>query len=235
MKIAVVSGKGGVGKTTIACGLSSIIASRGKDITLIDLDPQANATWGIGGQLNVPGSVELLTGLDYQFQSIETNFSVIAAGHPLMGHEVQRLNPEALADALENLSGDFVFDNPPVIEHLERLSIVAADVALIIVDAHPYSIQGANRVLKELEHRANRNRTGAKRWGIVMSKIDARRSMDKDLPLSLSKAFPNVPLFTIRQDATLAQSSTIRKPIMQHEEKCRGVEDMNLIVDWIYG
>lgn len=156
MKIAVVSGKGGVGKTTIACGLASML-SKNSDTVLLDLDPQGNATWGLGGNLNSPGAYYLLTHRDPDYQSVAENLSVISASQDLLSHEVQRLNAESLYDRLNDINKNdnshWVFDCPPGNEHLERLAVVAADVTLIIVDAHPYAIQGARRVMYELRDR----------------------------------------------------------------------------------
>lgn len=236
MKIAVVSGKGGVGKTTIASGLASMMAHKGMDTVLMDMDPQGNATWGLGADLNAPGSFCMLTNREFQYQTIGENLSVISASQELLSHEVQRLNPESLADKIHDLGGadvNWIFDCPPGNEHLEKLAIVAADIALVIVDAHPYAIQGARRVMNELRDRQDRGRIGAQRWALVMSRIDKRRAMDKSLPKVLEMQFAGVERLTVRQDTPLAAATIDRTPLMTHTKKCRGIDDLETVFNWV--
>ena len=235
MKIAVVSGKGGVGKTTISCGLASMLAHKGNDTVVMDLDPQGNATWGLGADLNAPGSYYMLTGREFRYQTVSDNLSVIAASQELLSHEVQRLNPESLSDKLEalNVKENWIFDCPPGNEHLEKLAIVAADIALVIVDAHPYAIQGARRVMIELEDRKNKGRLGAKKWALVMSRLDKRRSMDKALPKVLEKQFSGITQHIVHQDTPLSAATIDRTPLMSHTKKCRGIDDLEKIYEWV--
>lgn len=236
MKIAIVSGKGGVGKTTIACCLASMIAHKGTAVILMDLDPQGNATWGLGADLNLPGSYYMLTHRPFQYQPAGDNLSVIAASQELLSHEVQRLNPESLADILMDIGDNgahWIFDCPPGNEHLEKLAIVAADLALVIVDAHPYAIQGARRVMNELVDRKKRERMGAKKWALVMSRLDKRRSMDKALPKVLGKQFPDVHQLVVHQDTPLSAATIDRTPLMSHTKKCRGIDDLEAIYEWV--
>jgi chromosome partitioning protein len=236
MKIAVVSGKGGVGKTTISCGLASMIAHKGKDTVLMDLDPQGNATWGLGADLTSPGSYCMLTKREFNYQTVGENLSVISASQELLSHEIQRLNPESLSDRIQDIgqsSGHWIFDCPPGNEHLEKLAIVAADLALVIVDAHPYAIQGARRVMNELIDRKERGRIGAQKWALVMSRLDKRRSMDRALPKVLEKQFPDVPQLVVHQDTPLSAATIDRTPLMTHTKKCRGIDDLEKIYDWV--
>jgi chromosome partitioning protein len=236
MKIAIVSGKGGVGKTTISCGLASMMAHKGMDTILMDLDPQGNATWGLGADLNAPGSYSMLTHRDFRYQSVGNNLSVISASQELLSHEVQRLNPESLDDIIKDMTendANWIFDCPPGNEHLEKLAIVAADLALVIVDAHPYAIQGARRVLNELMDRKKRERIGAKKWALVMSRIDKRRAMDKALPKVLEKQFPGTSQLIVHQDTPLSAASIERTPLMTHTKKCRGIDDLEKIYNWV--
>ena len=91
-----------------------------------------------------------------------------------------RLDPEALADAIDAFDYNaIIFDCPPGWDHLERLGLVAAEVALVVVDAHPFAIQGAARVVETLSSR--RQKIGKARRIeplLAMSRVDLRRTLD---------------------------------------------------------
>ena len=140
LKVAVAAGKGGVGKTTIACGIASVLAAQGRRVLLVDLDPQSNAAWGLGADPTQPGTAELLLGEAPEPIKIADTLWVLPGGPGLKGHEVMRLDPEALADAIAAFDhAAIIFDCPPGWDHLERFGLVAAEVALVVVDAHPFA------------------------------------------------------------------------------------------------
>lgn len=163
-RIAVAARKGGVGKTTIACGLASVLASQGKKVLVVDLDPQSNAAYVLGTNPTAPGTAELLTGGSPKPLEAAPNLYVLPGGPDLAGHSIQSLDPEDLADIITSMAYDaFIFDCPPGVEYLERLGLVAANVAIICTDAHPLAVMGAGRVLNELKLRQQKGRRGASR------------------------------------------------------------------------
>ena len=235
IKVAIAAGKGGVGKTTIACGIASVLAAQGNRVLLVDLDPQSNAAWGLGADPTLPGTAELLLGDAPIPIKITENLWVLPGGPGLKGHEVMRLDPEALADAITMFDQTaIIFDCPPGWDHLERLGLVAAEVALIVVDAHPFAIQGAARVVETLSSRRQKNRQGAHRWALVMSRVDLRRTLDKDLEAALVAMFPDIDRLLIRQDVALSSATTERVPVMEvAPPNCRGVIDLQVVVGWL--
>lgn len=235
-RVAVAAGKGGVGKTTIACGIASVLAARGRRVLLIDLDPQSNAAWGLGTDPTAPGTAELLLGHNPAPPQAAENLWVLPGGPGLKGHEVARLDPEALADAIAVYDHDFdavVFDCPPGWDHLERLGLVAAQSAMIVVDAHPFAIQGAARVIEDLNARRQKRRPGAQRWALVMSRVDPRRALDKELDTALAQSFPNIDRLLVRQDVALALATTERVPVMKAAPQSRGVADLKTLAEWL--
>ncbi|MBF0202490.1 MAG: hypothetical protein HQK66_14515 [Desulfamplus sp.] len=139
-----------------------------------------------------------------------------------------------MADAIENQGmGYWVFDAPPGNEHLEKFAIVAADLALVIVDAHPYALQGAGRVIDELNDRNQKGRMCASKWALVMSRLDNRRSMDKALPKILERRFPGVHQLVVHQDTPLAAATVDRTPLMNHTKTSRGISDLENIFEWV--
>jgi chromosome partitioning protein len=163
------------------------------------------------------------------------NLWVIPGGPGLKGHEVTRLDPEALADAVSVFDHQaIIFDCPPGWDHLERLGLVAADIALVVVDAHPFAIQGAARVIEDLEARQQKKRQGARRWALVMSRIDLRRALDKDLDAALAEMFPKIDRLLVRQVVALALATTERTSMMKTTSpNSRGVQDLQTLVRWL--
>ncbi|MEE4376705.1 MAG: ParA family protein [Candidatus Competibacteraceae bacterium] len=235
MRIAIAAGKGGVGKTTIACGIASVLAAQKEQVLLVDLDPQSNAAWGLGADPTQPGTAELLLGDNPTPIQILDNLWVLPGGPGLKGHEVMRLDPEALADAITPFEHTaIIFDCPPGWDHLERLGLVAAETTLVVVDAHPFAIQGAARVIETLSVRRQKQRQGAQRWALVMSRVDLRRTLDKDLEAALIAMFPDVDRLLIRQDVALSLATTERTPIASTApQQCRGMTDLQNIIEWL--
>jgi len=233
-RIAVAARKGGVGKTTVACGLASVMAHQGQRVLVVDLDPQSNAGYVLGVDPTAPGTAELLSGNTPKALKAAPNLYVLPGGPDLTDHNIQTLDPEDLSDAVAPLNYDvLIFDCPPGVEYLERLGIVAADVALVCTDAHPLAVVGAGRVLNELNLRQQKGRKGAKRWALVLSKIDLRRSMDRAIDEQLAITYPSIKRLTVHQDSALAWAAAERVPLMQSEPSSKGAKDLMAIAEWV--
>lgn len=235
--IAVAGRKGGVGKTTVASGLLSVLHARKLRVLGIDLDPQSNLAFAFGADPNPRGqtSVEFLLQMRPDPQSIADGFDVLPGNQGLTGQQVQDLYPEDLADLVSHVPYDVVvLDCPPGQERLEHQAVAAADVALVVLDAHPFALVGAQRVYRHLVDTHARGRRGPApdRWAFVMSRLDERRRSDRELAAYLEKTFANVARFPLRQDAALAAASTDGKPVMEACPTARGVEDLQALAKW---
>ncbi|WP_238549396.1 ParA family protein [Acaryochloris marina] len=232
-RIAVAGRKGGVGKTTIACGIASILASMQQRVLVIDMDPQSNAAYVLGVDPTKPGTASLLVGDHLEPLKVGDYLWVLPGGPELMNHNIQSCDQEELADAVFGMDYDVVvFDCPPGNEHLERLAIKAADTVLIVSDAHPLALVGASRVIKELKLNSQKGRKGASRWAIIQSKIDARRAMDRTFDSDLAESFPNLQRFVVRQDTQLSLAAADQIPLMTYDAKCRGAQDLIVVAQW---
>lgn len=233
-RISVSGRKGGVGKTTVACGLASVFASQGKRVLMVDLDPQSNTAYVLGTDPTAAGTAQLLLGQAPSPVKALENLHVLPGGPDLTSYGVQSSDPEDLADAIESLTYDVIlFDCPPGVEYLERLGWVAADTALVCTNAHPLAVMGAGRVISELEARQQKGRRGARRYALILSMIDLRRSMDQALDTQLAAAYPNTKRLVVRQDTTLAWAGAERVPLMEYDPKCKGADDLQRIAEWI--
>jgi chromosome partitioning protein len=233
-KIAVSGRKGGVGKTTVACGLASVFASQGQRVLIVDLDPQSNTAYVLGTDPTAAGTAQLLLGQSSTPVKALENLHVLPGGPDLTSYGVQSSDPEDLADVVESLDYDVIlFDCPPGVEYLERLGLVAADIALVCTNAHPLAVMGAGRVINELNARQQKGRRGARRYALVLSMIDLRRSMDQALDDQLVSAYPHTKRLVVRQDTTLAWASAERVPVMEYDPKCKGAEDLQKIAEWV--
>lgn len=233
-RIAVAARKGGVGKTTIACGVASVLAKQGKQVLVVDLDPQSNAAYALGVDPTAPGTAELLTGNQSNPLEAASGLCVLPGGPNLTNQAIQSLHPEDLADLVKVMPYDAVIlDCPPGNESLERLGLVAAQTTLVVTNAHPFAIMGANRVMGILESYRNRERRGPKQWALVLSQIDERRALDKELPAQLVQRYSDIKHFTVHQDTSLSQAGAQQIPLMDYAPRSRSAEELTAIARWI--
>lgn len=234
MKIVVASRKGGVGKSTLTSGLASYFSTQGKRVLAIDLDPQSNLAFMMGADPTLEGTSKLLKGEQLVTQTLEgdENIHILAGGPTLAQQDLARLDPEDLLDSLKGLPYDvFLFDCPPGSEHLERLGIVAADVALVVTNAHPIAIVGAQRVLDDLQRRHQKKRKGPHRWSIVMNMIDTRRTLDKSVD-ELIENPNNIPTFKVKQDSKISYASACGLPLFQYAPTTSSALSIGEIGTW---
>jgi len=233
-RIAVAARKGGVGKTTVACGLASVLSHQGMQVLVIDLDPQSNAAYVLGVDPIAPGTAELLTGGNPSPLAATPNLHVLPGGPELGSQRIQSLHPEELAEVVKSLDYDaIVFDCPPGNEYLERLGLVAAEIALIVTNAHPLGVMGAERVMEILETYQKKGWRGPHRWALVLSQIDARRSLDKHSIPQLALRYPRTKRFVVHQDTTLSLAAAEQVPLMEYAANCRGADELVVLTQWV--
>lgn len=238
LMIAIGCRKGGVGKSALSASLASHYASEGKQVLIIDLDPQGNVTFGLGGDPGASGSAELLKGEDVSPVSLHEGIDILPGGPELNSVEVSGLEPEGLKDALKARKFKYdvmIFDLPPYSEHLERLGLVASNIALVPVVAHPFAISGAARILELIEHRKRARRPGPKRYALIQSMTDMRRSLDKSLAESLEELFPGTARFNFRQDIAVAYALSEQVPLHSFDRRAKVITELHEIGAWLDG
>ena len=161
--IAIANQKGGVGKTTTAINLSSCIAVAGHSVLLIDLDPQGNATSGLGidkSALEYTLYDALIDGVALEDMALETpveNLALIPANKDLVGAEVELVEVERrefrLRDAVESIRDDYEYvliDSPPSLSLLTVNGLCTADGVLVTLQCEYFALEGLSELLQTI-------------------------------------------------------------------------------------
>lgn len=236
--IAVTNQKGGVGKTTTAINLAASFARHGQRTLLIDCDPQANASSGVGflRDPDRPNTYKVLMGELTAEQAIlptETeNLSVIPAHKNLLGANIELVSLDyreyRLRHALQPLHDRFdyiVLDCPPALDLLTLNSLVAADTVLIPMQAEYFALEGVTELLDTIDRiRIELNR-GLAVEGVVLTMFDDRTNLAQSVASELRGFFGDLMCkTTIPRNIRLAEAPSHGKPAIAYDPHSRGAE-----------
>lgn len=232
--VAVVNQKGGVGKTTTAVSVAAQLASASVPILLVDLDPQGNATSGLG----VPKEAKLTT---YEVlchgakvmsavqETVTPGLSVLPANNNLAGAEVELVGKDerefALKRALKDLSKyKYIFiDCPPSLGLLTVNGLAAADQVLIPVQAEYYALEGLSQLLNTIQVVKQGVNPGLELLGVAITMYDKRTSLSEQVVKELENYFGDGMFKTfIPRNVRLAEAPSFGQTIYQHDKWSKG-------------
>ncbi len=234
--IAIVNQKGGVGKTTTAMNLGAYLAALGKFVLLIDLDPQANATVGLGIDYQQVGSgvYEVLLGAtrisEVVVPTSEEGLSLVPATQALAGAGIELVNvPDRefrLRDALLEVRNNYdviLIDNPPSLGLLTINGLVGADYVLIPVQAEYYALEGLGQLTATIDLVREHLRPEIRVLGVILTLFDSRLTLSQEVLEELYKHFPaGVFRSVIPRSVRLAEAPSFGRSILQFDPSSRG-------------
>lgn len=231
--------KGGVGKTTSAVNVAASLGILGYKTLLIDLDPQGNATSGVGvAKKSLKGTVkEVLSGeleiKDVILQTEYQNISIIPTNVSLSGAEFDLYNDEGseynLKDALAKITNDYdyiLIDCPPSLGMLTINAFVASDGIVVPMQCEFYAVEGLSQLItttKRIKKNYNENLSIT---GILITMYNKRLLLSMQVMAELQKYYPD-KLFntTISRNVKLSEAPGFGKPVYYHDKNSKGSQE----------
>ncbi len=232
---AVANQKGGVGKTTTAVNVGACLAEAGERVLLVDLDPQANATSGLGMQANGASTHDLLDGTPLATLVRPTpfpNLDVVMAKSTLATAQVElstreggeRYLAEALGGALDDYS--FVFlDCPPSFGPLTVNALAAAGRTIVPVQAEYYALEGLSQLMGTINLVKARLNPSLAVAGILLTMADRRTRLSAQVESELRKHFGSLVFrATVPRSVRLAEAPSHGLPAIAYDRRSAGAE-----------
>ncbi|OUW48978.1 MAG: chromosome partitioning protein ParA [Candidatus Pelagibacter sp. TMED196] len=238
--ISVINQKGGVGKTTTVINLASALAQKGKRILVVDLDPQGNATTGLGRSNNDESKsiYNVLIGKTSVQNAIQKsnikNLDLIGSNVNLSGLEVETANDANRAFLLKRILLDenqsltrryenIFIDCPPSLSLLTVMSLVLADDLLIPLQTEFFALEGISQLVKTIDRiKLNLNPDLGIR-GVLLTMYDKRNKLSSQVDMEARKHFEDKVYKTVvPRNVRLSEAPSHGMPCIVYDKNCSG-------------
>jgi chromosome partitioning protein len=239
---AIANQKGGVGKTTTAINLATALAAVGEQVLLIDLDPQGNASTGLGisrGERS-PGSYEFLVGLARLTDCVRASqipgLQVMPASVALAGAEIELIDMERrehrLADALGSRDSEarqpwttILVDCPPSLGLVTLNALVAVDAVLVPVQAEFLALEGIGALSSTVERIKRRLNPRLHIAGVILTMVDRRMTLSQQVVADVRGHFGELVFgTTIPRNVRIAEAPSHGMPVLIYDNACAGAQ-----------
>lgn len=241
--IALANQKGGVGKTTTAINLSASLAVLEKKVLLIDADPQANATSGLGFQVKtIENSIYecIIDGINPESALLKTEIEgldIMPSHIDLVGAEIEMLNRterekvlKKITDSLRNKYDYILIDCSPSLGLITVNALTAADSVIIPVQCEYFALEGLGKLLNTIKIIQNRLNTELEIEGFLLTMYDPRLNLSNQVFEEVKRHFQNMVFDTvIHRNIRLSEAPGYGKPALLYDASSKGsVNHLNL-------
>ena len=234
--VAIVNQKGGVGKTTTAVNLGTALAAVGEKVLLIDLDPQGNASTGLGvtKHQRVQGTYDLIIDrrgiADVTIATAIPGLSVIPSSIDLTGAELELVGMSEreyrLRAAIRDRKADYSYiliDCPPALGLLTLNALTAADAVLVPLQCEFYALEGLSHLMRTIERVRKNLNPRLEIQGLVLTMFDKRNSLSDLVASDVRRHFgEKVYQTVIPRNVRVSEAPSYGKPVLLYDFRCSG-------------